>query len=310
MKKFFAGVVYCLLYVVGLMPLCVHYFFSGIFAFILRKIVRYRYSVIVTNIARSFPEMKYGEIKSLAKKYYSHMCDLFAENIWNLSHSADALRKRISVSGTEVVDELQKKHGNVLMVMGHCGNWELVSASILPPEKRTEDSFSSHPVYMVYKAARNKFSDLIFKKLRMREYKKFKFPGEVLESNQVLRHALKNKDGKATYVLISDQNSIGAHDPIVDFLNQKTYMLPGPEFLASKLKMPVVYLRMDKQSRGRYHIEFEKITEEFHEIGDYFVTKEFARLLQEDITRNKVNWLWSHRRWKRNIPLSNSNIDK
>ena len=68
MKKFFAGAVYCLLYVAGLLPLCVHYFFSGIFAFILRKIVRYRYPVIVTNIARSFPDMKYPEIKALAKK--------------------------------------------------------------------------------------------------------------------------------------------------------------------------------------------------------------------------------------------------
>lgn len=302
MKKFFAGAVFCLLYVMGLLPLRVHYFFSGVFAFILRKIVRYRYSVIVTNISRSFPEMRYGEIKSLASRYYGHMCDLFAENIWNLSHSASALRKRITVSGIDVVDELQKKYNNVLMVMGHCGNWELVSAGILPPEERGEDSFSSHPVYMVYKAARNKFSDLLFKKLRMREYRKFKFDGEVLESNQVLRHALRNKDGKAVYVLISDQNSIGAHDPVVDFLNQKTYMLPGPEFLASKLKMPVVYLRMDKKSRGRYHIEFEKITEEPHNMDEYFVTKEFARLLEADITRNKVNWLWSHRRWKRNIP--------
>ena len=310
MKKFFAGVVYCILYVMGLLPLRVHYFFSSVFAFILRRIVRYRYSVIVANIARSFPEMKYGEIKSLTAKYYSHMCDIFAENIWNLAHSASALRKHISVSGTEVIDELQKKYGNVLLVMGHCGNWELVSAAILPPEKRTEDSFSSHPVYMVYKAARNKFSDLLFRKLRMREYKKFQFAGEVLESKQVLRHALKNKDGKAIYVLISDQNSIGPHDPVVDFLGQKTYMLPGPEFLASKLKMPVAYLRMNLLSRGKYHIEFEKITEEAHNMEDYFVTKEFARLLEEDIRSNQVNWLWSHRRWKRNISLSNSNIDK
>lgn len=302
MKKFFASVVYCLLYVIGLMPLGVHHFFSSICAFVIGKIFRYRYSVIVTNIARSFPQMKYEEVKSLASKYYTHMCDLFVENFWNLSHSASALRKHISVSGVEVVDELQEKFNHVLLVMGHCGNWELVSAAIIPPEKRTEKSFAAHPVYMVYKAARNKFSDLIFKKLRMSEYKKFQFSGEVLESKQVLRHALKNRDSKAIYVLISDQNSIGVHDPIVNFLNQKTYMLPGPEFLASKLKMPVVYLRMDKLSRGKYHIEFEKITEEPHEMEEYFVTKEFARRLEGDINKNKINWLWSHRRWKRNIP--------
>ena len=302
MRKFFASVVFCLLFVLGLLPLKVHYIFSSFCAFILRNVVRYRYSVVVSNIARSFPEMKYGEIKSLAKKYYTHMCDLFVENIWNLAHSASALRKHISVSGTEVIDRLQKKYNHVLLVMGHCGNWELVSAAIIPPEKRNEDSFSSHLVYMVYKAARNKFSDLIFRKLRMREYKKFKFAGEVLESKQVLRHALKNKDSRALYVLISDQNSIGAHDPVVDFLNQKTYMLPGPEFLASKLKMPVAYLRMSLLKRGKYHIEFEEITEEPHDMEEFFVTKEFARLLEKDIRENKVNWLWSHRRWKRNIP--------
>ena len=156
--------------------------------------------------------MKYGEIKSLTSDYYRHMCDIFVENIWNLAHSESALRKHISVSGTEVVDELLRKHGHVLMVMGHCGNWELVSACGLPFEERTEESFSSHPVYMVYKAARNKFSDLIFKKVRMREYTKFKVLGKVLESKQVLRHALKNKERKATYILISDQNSIGEHD--------------------------------------------------------------------------------------------------
>lgn len=302
MKKFFASVVYCLLYVIGLMPLGVHHFFSSICAFVIGKIFRYRYSVIVTNIARSFPEMKYGEIKSLTSDYYRHMCDIFVENIWNLAHSESALRKHISVSRTEVVDELLRKHGHVLMVMGHCGNWELVSACGLPFEERTEESFSSHPVYMVYKAARNKFSDLIFKKVRMREYTKFKVLGKVLESKQVLRHALKNKERKATYILISDQNSIGEHDPVVDFLNQKTYMLPGPEFLASKLRMPVVYLRMNLLSRGKYHIEFEKITEDPHSLEEYYVTKEFARLLEEDIRKNKVNWLWSHRRWKRNIP--------
>ena len=301
MRKFFASVVFCLLFVLGLLPLKVHYIFSSFCAFILRNVVRYRYSVVVSNIARSFPEMKYGEIKSLAKKYYTHMCDLFVENIWNLAHSASALRKHISVSGTEVIDHLQKKYNHVLLVMGHCGNWELVSAAITPEKERTPDCFSSYPVYMVYKAARNKFSDLIFRKLRMREYKKFKFAGEVLESKQVLRHALKNKDSRALYVLISDQNSIGAHDPVVDFLNQKTYMLPGPEFLASKLKMPVAYLRMSLLKRGKYHIEFEEITEEPHDMEEFFVTKEFARLLEKDIRENKVNWLWSHRRWKRNI---------
>ncbi|MBQ1747243.1 MAG: hypothetical protein II041_01015, partial [Bacteroidales bacterium] len=149
MKNFFAGVVYCLLYLVSLLPLGVHYFFSDILAFILKKIVRYRYSVITTNIARSFPDMKYGEIKKLTSRYYSYMCDLLFESIWDLAHSADAVRKRVSVSDVEVVDELQKKYGRVILVMGHCGNWEMVSGMMIPDAERTPDSYSSNPTYML-----------------------------------------------------------------------------------------------------------------------------------------------------------------
>ena len=301
MRKFFAGVVCCFLYLISLLPLGVHYFFSGILAFILRKIVRYRYSIITTNIARSFPQMKYPQIRQLTKRYYSYMCDLFFESVWDYAHSADAIRKRVSVSGVEVVDNLQKKYGHVLLVMGHCGNWEMVSGMMIPDKDRTPDSYSSNPTYMVYKAAESEFSDIIFKKLRMHEYRKFHTLGGVVESKQVLRHALKNKDSKAIYIMIADQNAIGKHDPIVDFLNQKTYMLPGPDFLATRLKMPAVYLRMDMISRGRYHIEYEKISEPSENRGEYYVTREFARLLEEDIKKNPVNWLWSHKRWKRNI---------
>ena len=301
MKKFFAGIIYCLLYVVSLLPLGVHYFFSNILAFILKKIVRYRYSVITVNISRSFPEMKYGEVKKLVSDYYQYMCDLLFESIWDLSHSADAVRKRVSVSRTEVPDGLLKKYGRVIMVMGHCGNWEMVSGMMISEKDRTPDSYSSQQVYMVYKAAESRLSDILFRKLRMHEYHKFHTSGEVVESKQVLRHALKNKDSKAVYIMIADQNPIGKHDPVVDFLNQKTYMLPGPDFLASRLKMPAVYLRMDRISRGQYHIEFEKISEPSENRGENYVTEKFAQLLEEDIRRNPVNWLWSHKRWKRNI---------
>ena len=135
----------------------------------------------------------------------------------------------------------------------------------------------------------------------MHEYKKFHTRGEVVESKQVLRHALKNKDEKCIYIMIADQNPIGHHDPVVNFLNQKTYMLPGPDFLASRLEIPAVYLRMDRLSRGRYHIGYQKICEPSENRGEHYVTKEFVRLLEEDIKRDNVNWLWSHKRWKRNI---------
>lgn len=156
---------------------------------------------------------------------------------------------------------------------------------------------------MVYKAPRSKTSDILFKKLRMHEYKKFGSIGEVVESKQVIRHVLRNRDNKAAYVLIADQNPHGTNHHAVMFLNQPTYFMNGPEYIAVKTSMPVVYLSMDRVRRGKYKIFFTTIAENPHDEAENFVTERYAQLLQEDIMRNKVNWLWSHKRWKKVIKM-------
>lgn len=301
MKKLLLNFRFAILYLFSLLPLRIHYLFSNCFAFILRRIVRYRYSVIITNIARSFPEYKYSDVKKLTKQYYGFMCDIFVESIWQIAHSADAVRERVEVDGVELVDTLQSKHNNVLIVMGHCGNWELVSGMIIRQQQRTSISFASNPVYIVYKAAHRKSSDSIFKKIRMNQYKKFGSQGEVIESAQVIRHAIKHRQQKGVYVMIADQNPVGEKDLVVDFLNQKTFMISGPNYLAAKLQIPVVYLYMDRVARGRYKIKFTLIAEKPSEFEEGYVTRTFAKMLEDDIKANRVNWLWSHKRWKRKI---------
>ncbi|MBR3303131.1 MAG: lysophospholipid acyltransferase family protein [Bacteroidales bacterium] len=301
MKKLITNIRFGLLYIISLLPLRVHYIFSDLLAFVLHRIVRYRYQVITANIARSFPEYRYDDIKKLTKQYYGFMCDIIAESVWSLAHCANAIRERVRVENLHLLDELQQSRNNVLIVMGHCGNWELISGMIMEQKDREEKSFAFNPVYIVYKAAHKKSSDAIFKKIRMHEYKKFGSKGGVLESNSVIRHAIKHREDKGVYVMIADQNPVGGKEIIVDFLNQKTAMLGGPNYLATKLNMPVVYLYMDRVARGRYNMRLTLIAENPSECEEGYITRTFAKLLEQDIKANRVNWLWSHKRWKRKI---------
>lgn len=298
-----ANVRYCFLYLCSLFPLRVHYFFSGVTAFLLRVIVRYRYSTIIINISRSFPKLKYKEITRLAKDYYGYMCDMMAESVWDLSHSNKAVCKVVEVVNPEIVDDLQSRYGKVLVLMGHFGNFELVSGMCGEIGKRGGDSFVNNPIYIVYKKPKSKTSDILFRKLRMHEYRKFASIGEVVESKNVIRHLLRNSDNKAVYVLIADQNTVGSKHHAVMFLNQPTYFMNGPEYIAMKTSMPVVYLSMDRVRRGKYRISFTTITENAHNEPENFVTERYAKLLEEDIRRNKVNWLWSHKRWKKVVEM-------
>lgn len=304
MRNIFVKITLAVIYLFSLFPLKVHYFFSGIIRFILKDILKYRYSTIVTNLSRSFPELKYNDIKKLTDRYYVYMCDLFAETLWDYGHSRNALRKRLSVEGEDIITEAQKSVGRVMIVLGHCGNCEYVGAFIGACSDKDKDGFSRNPVYTIYKAAENKFFDRIVKAMRESDYKKFKMEGSLLESNEVARHTLTHKEEQSVYMLIADQNPTGPHPQVVTFLNQPTMMLRGPEFLSAKNKMAVVYMYMDRIGRGKFKCSCELITLNAANEEPGFVTKRFAELLERDINSNRINWLWSHKRWKRDIPTN------
>ena len=301
MVKFLAEIRYILLYLISLLPLRVHYFFSDITSFVLEHIMRYRFNTITVNIARSFPELKYKEIRKVVHSYYRFMSDVLFETIWDLAHSDVAICSVAHVENPEVVDALLAKHNKVLIVMGHLGNWELVSGMCGLNSHRAPDSFSSYPIYTVYKKANSKISDIVFHRIRMHEYGKFQTKGEIVESHQVIRRILRDREEKATFIMIADQNALGDNNLVVNFLNQPTEMLQGPEFVAVKTGMAVVYLGMNRVSRGKYSIRFTTITQNGSKENLGFITKKYAELLEEDIRNNKVIWLWSHRRWKKTV---------
>lgn len=65
--------------VFALLPLKFHYFVGRCIAWIVAVPMHYRRDVVMINIARSFPEKKYGELVQMAKNFYRHFGDIVAE---------------------------------------------------------------------------------------------------------------------------------------------------------------------------------------------------------------------------------------
>jgi Lauroyl/myristoyl acyltransferase len=273
---------------------------SDITAFLCNYVFRYRRSVIEINLARSFPTLKYQEIKKIRKEYYKYMFDIAFESIWVVNASDKQISKMVKINNPDRFDAFCKKHNKIIVVMGHCGNWELLSGGIGVKEKRKEDSFGNNSIYITYKQLANKSFDELFIKMRMRLYKKFGNPGGLLESKNILRHVLKNKEEKSIYIFIADQSPMKER-VVTKFLNQPTLMFAGAEYLATKLNLPMVYLGMNRVKRGEYEIDLKPICESPNGIPHGNLTRDFAALLEEDINNNKVNWLWSHKRWKKGL---------
>lgn len=192
----------------SLLPLSVHYGLSDLMAFVIGKVGRYRRDTIYINLSRSFPELKYDELRRLCREYYRYMCDIIVESLWSVRASDRRICRLVKLANPELMDELCMRYRQVVVVTGHRGNWELIGSICGENAGRKPESFAAHPVTLVYKAAQNKTFDWLFRKMRMHQFAKFGNPGGVLESRRIIRNIVKEKEHRGVYIFIADQSPL------------------------------------------------------------------------------------------------------
>ncbi len=297
--KAVANIIFGAMWLLSLLPLRVHYVISDIMRFFLHRVVRYRYTTVITNLSRCFPELHYGEIRKIAREYYRYVCDIIVENVWSLSMDNREFHRRFYIDNPEIADELFKTHEKIIVVMGHRGNWELIGGFGGYWKERKPESFGWQPIWVGYKRTRNKIMNDLVIKIRLHEYKHLHIIGNIIESHNFLRTILK-KDNRGVYVFIADQSPKDART-VVKFLGRPTLMFNGAAHLAHKMNVPVVFLDIARQKRGQYLMHFTTISEFPKEMECDEIVRRYASLLESAILSNPHNWLWSHKRWKRDL---------
>lgn len=274
-----------LLFLAGLLPLAVLYGISYLAYLVLYYVIHYRKKVVVQNLARSFPGEGEAEREVVARDFYRSFTNHFAEMIKLVTISTRALQKRVVFEGGEEIGRWVGQGRNVIAYMGHCGNWEMLN--VLP-------SLVSFDMYAVYKPLRSKLFDRMMRRIRSR------FGMRLISSKSVARHLLSKKAGPAMYLFIADQCPGKVDEKYrMEFLHQPTAMFSGAEKLSKAGDAVVVYLHMSQLSRGRYKVTSIPFCLHAAETADTEITREFARLLEENIREAPAEWLWSHKRWKR-----------
>ena len=295
MHTLLSWVVYGLLWPISILPLRVLYLFSHLIYFLLCRVFSYRKAVIYINLARSFPEKKYPELQKMARQFYHYFADIMLESIWLATASKKARMRRFRMTNPEVLNELYQKGRSVMLLMGHHGNWELIS-TVATYSNAGDIAYPAEKVGLIYKAPENPIMDKVFLYMR-NNYK----GGHLLESKQAARFMVSHKGDPRIYVFIADQSPLPGARFCVDFLHQPTLMVNGPELLSRKTDLAVVYVKMLMEKRGHYVATFQPICESPLDLPDGEITKKFAELLEQNIIEQPYIWLWSHKRWKRGL---------
>ncbi|MCF0175356.1 MAG: hypothetical protein HUJ94_00815 [Bacteroidales bacterium] len=287
----------------GKLPLKVHYFFADLLCFILKDLVRYRREVVTANLSRSFPSMSYRELHLTIKDFYRHLAEIFAETIWFAGSGGnfDRINSNDMFTVTEMagLNEALRNEKGVLVVMSHCGNWEL-TANIFNEKIFVEaggHAFRPDDTYIVYKRVASKTWDQIFYENRISSLPDY--AGQT-ESMDVLRVMLRNKGRQCVYVFPSDQAPYkqATGYPVGKFLNQETDAMLGGFAAAHKMGFSVAFMDFARAGRGRYRLGFELLTQDAALEDPIDTMKKYYDALERSIISDPANWLWTHKRWK------------
>ena len=276
---------YPFLWFISLLPFPMVYAFSDFAYLLVYRIFGYRKKVVRANLSLVFPDVKEQELLRIESRFYHHLCDMFLESIKTMNISEASLRKRYHLENLSLLQEMEKK-GSVLVLFSHYGNWEW---SILV------NRFLSSKGYAVYQKLNNIYFDRLIKRIRGR------WNTTLIPQKEAVRTVMHNeKSGQSgVYGLVSDQ-SPQAHRAQywAPFMGVTVPIFNGPESLARKLGLSVVYARVSKKSRGHYALEFVPICKDGRQTRNHEITDQFLRLTEAQIRNDPAFYLWTHRRWK------------
>lgn len=279
---------YVLVYPLSLLPLRLMYLFTDFFYLLLISIVPYRRKVVRKNIENSFPELSVREKRKIERKFYHHLTDLLAEGVKNLSISRKQLLKRFKVENPELLNQLYDQGKSVLLVSGHYNNWEWLITG--------QNLLFKHQAVGIGMPLSNGFWD---KKLNER---RSRFGMKVIHSKIVHDYFKNSKEQSATLVLADQSPGDSLKCYWTRFLNQQSGILYGPEMLANQYNQAVVYFSLKKVKRGHYSMKLKEITKSPRELEYGKIMESFVQSLEETIKEAPQYWLWSHKRWKRDVP--------
>jgi KDO2-lipid IV(A) lauroyltransferase len=275
---------YALLYLVSLLPMLFLYLISDGLYLLIYHVLKYRRTVVLSNLRLAFPEKTEIERIRIAKKFYHNFIDYFVEMIKLISADDAFLQKRFTADTGEL-GELYKTGKSCHLHLGHTFNWEWGQLVLT--------GLTKYRIIVVYMPITNARFEKLFYRLRTRN-------GNIFIPATDIRSAMA-PHLKTQYLLglVADQNpSNPATSYWHNFFGHPTPFATGPEKGARAGGLPVMFASIEKPRRGYYHARLTLCTTDAAALPEGELTRQYVVYLEGVIRRNPDMWLWSHRRWK------------
>jgi len=195
--------------------------------------------------------------------------------------------RTVELTGVENFRKAQQKGKGVMLITGHCGNWELMAVYL---------SINLTKAKIIARKQNNEYLNRFIERTRG------KYGNDIIYKQGALKQILTSLKKNETVALLMDQSVIKSEGISIHFLGKNAYAMKTPAVIARKTGAAVVPLFIRRKEEGHIIEIQEEIPLVSSEDGDTALlhdTINFSRPIEDYIKKYPSDWLWIHRRWKR-----------
>lgn len=230
---------------------------------------------IYTYFRKRLGYSKYKSVLSIYGSYYT-----FGKTLTDKVAISTGLRDRFTYThdGIEHIDDLLKKNLGGILISGHVGNFEISHYFL-------EDRYSISKISMVTTMAEHKNIQEYMDRISVKSHLKFIVVKEDMSHIFEIHKAI---DEGGLVVFTGDRYMPGSKTLKENFLGKEAHFPIGPYLLASRLKMPVLFVYFMKGANRHYDLYAR--TAQFSARDAQGLLKEYTESMEWILKKYPLQW--------------------
>ncbi|MFH1139878.1 MAG: lysophospholipid acyltransferase family protein [Pseudomonadota bacterium] len=228
--------------------------------------------------------------RETARRSFENLGRGGAEDLKLFHRLDESLLRQVRIEGVEHLREAKARDKGLIMITGHCGNWELLGVAVAV---LLGESFS-----VVAREQNSAVLNRLIERMRTRS------GNEVIYKNGAVRKLLAQIRAKRGVGILIDQAVLENEGLVVDFLGRPALTTKLPALIARKTGAPVLpcFIHRDEKNGGNvitFHRPPVLSDNPDPEQAVREDTARFTSYVEAFVREHPDQWLWGHRRWKR-----------